>query len=213
MAMAEPATRARGYTLVLPPGWARIPLREGTDGVVADILDRSFAGLPADRFGPVRSELEKRLRRQTRAARDAGGLDLYLPIERVHGVTIAASFVVAEVSFDDDHGVQARVAAALVAQEEGARLVEVDGVTGVRTERVAGPAGREEQGEDDVPESRRVEYTVPVPGDPRRWLAIGFSTLAPRESPHGDLGGLLVDLFDALMSTFRWTTGADRNER
>ncbi len=200
-----------GYSLVLPPGWARIPLRHGTDEVIREILDRSFHGLPRDRFGPLRAELEKRLGFQVRAAREAGGLDLYLPVERAHDVTVAASFLVSEVSFDRAGvAAPADVAAALVAADPSAAVVPLDGVAAVRTDRraagspAAGPAGEE------LPASRRVEYTVAVPGDPQRWLTVAFSTVAPDSGPDGDLAQLPVALFDALMTTFRWRRDAAR---
>ncbi len=204
-----PPAAARGYMLVLPPGWARIPLRDGTDEVIRGILDRSFEGLPRDRYGPLRSEVEKKLGRQVRAAREAGGLDLYLPVERAHDVTIPASFLVAEVSFDSmGSATPADVAAALVAADPSAAVVPLDSVPAVRTDRLAAGGARPGPQEEEVPASRRVEYTVGVPGDPQRWLTVAFSTVAPSTGPDGDLAQLLVELFDALMTTFRWRRDA-----
>jgi hypothetical protein len=41
-----------------------------------------------------------------------------------------------------------------------------------------------------------------MPGD---WLIIAFSTLGDGR-PEGPFTRLLVELFDAIVSTFRWTT-------
>jgi hypothetical protein len=70
----------------------------------------------------------------------------------------------------------------------------------VRTERIADPEPDEEIEE----RSRRVDYVVAAPGDPARWLAVAFSTLGGGD-PEDDLASALVQLFDAVMSTFRWT--------
>ena len=64
LASAMPAPAA-GYSLVLPPGWRRIPLRAGTDrairSVVREVLASAPRDAPADKVGPRRLELERRL--------------------------------------------------------------------------------------------------------------------------------------------------------
>lgn len=206
-----------GYRLILPPGWQRIPLRGGTKQTVDGILDRSFEGLPRDRYGPIRHELEARLWRQIRAAQQNNGLDLYLPVELVHGRALAASIVVAEVRFDTGEEVPAaEVVAALVAASAGTVMIELDGSPAVRTERVVrmseqdAEVAKAEGGDEaemaeqaEVQASRRVDLTIPAPGETRRWLAVSFSTLGDG-NPSGAVADLLVELFDAMMTTFRW---------
>ncbi|MGH3816471.1 MAG: hypothetical protein ACRDRE_01680, partial [Pseudonocardiaceae bacterium] len=51
--------------------------------------------------------------------------------------------------------------------------------------------------------SRRVDYLLPVPADPDRWVIVSFSTLGAGD-PTDDFAQLLVELFDAIMTTFRW---------
>lgn len=199
---AEPATRPpRGYTLVLPPGWARIPLRRGTDKAIRNILDRALSGFPRDAVATVRRDLQVRLREMAEQARQGGGLDLYVPTERRHDVTLAASLVVSEISLVtaqqvDPHTVLAR----LLADSDSTQAVELDDTAGTRTEHVA-PAT---DSEPDLKQgSRRVDYVLPVPGDPERWLLTTFSTLGAGD-PGDELADLLVELFDAMMTTFRW---------
>ncbi|MGW7424778.1 hypothetical protein ACWGJB_32910 [Streptomyces sp. NPDC054813] len=190
------------YTLVLPPGWARIPLRHGTDAAVRRILDRSFAGLPRDEVFAYRRELEDGLRQRIAEARKANGLDLYLPVELVHGMALPASFLVSETRTPAAPDVDPReVALFLASEEDGREVVGLDGAPSVRTERSA-PADPA-RGLDF--RSRRVDYQVPVPGDPGRWLTLAFATVAA-EDADGELPVLLVDLFDAVMTTFRWRT-------
>ena len=61
------------------------------------------------------------------------------------------------------------------------------------------------------PASRRVEYTVAVPGTGERWLIVVFSTLGDGD-PAGGFADLLVELFDAMMTTFRWVHDTDGSD-
>lgn len=200
--MPEPATPPvpSGYTLVLPPGWSRIPLRRGTERAITEILDRSFAGLPRDKVVALRRELHLRLQDLAGRARESSGLDLYLPTEQMHGVTATASFVVAEMSLFSAEPVDPTLLVArLVADSQQTIAVEVAGTSGTRTEHVA--AADVERGVEYA--SRRVDYVLPVPAEKDRWVVVSFSTLGAGD-PTDELAQLLVELFDAIMTTFRW---------
>lgn len=210
MAALEPATSGpadhatvsapSGYTLVLPPGWSRIPLRRGTEQAITRILDRSFAGLARDKVASLRRELHLRLQDLAGRARESSGLDLYVPTEQMHGVTATASFVVAEMSLFSAQPVDPSMLFAwLLADSEHATAVDVAGTPGTRTEHVA--AADAEQGVEYG--SRRVDYVLPVPADPDRWILVSFSTLGAGD-PTDEFAQLLVELFDGIMTTFRW---------
>ncbi len=189
-----------GYTLVLPPGWSRIPLRRGTEQAITRILDRAFAGLPRDQVASLRRELHLRLQDLAGRARESSGLDLYLPTEQMHGVTATASFVVAEISLVSAEPVDpGMLVARLVAGSERTTAVELAGTAGTRTEHLA--AADAEQGIEHP--SRRVDYVLPVPTDPYRWVIVSFSTLGSGD-PTDEFAELLVEFFDAIMTTFRW---------
>lgn len=198
---ASTSTPAAGYALVLPPGWARIPLRTGTEQTIDAIVDRTFAGLPRDQVASLRRDLQVRLRELTTAARRGNGLDVYLPTERLHGFTAGASFVVAEVAFDSTERLEPALLIARLTGAESSSPVQVGGVVGVRSEKVAPP--RPDGGEDVG--SRRIDYAFPVPGDDDRWVLVSFSTIGQGD-PGDALADLLVELFDAIMTTFRWRT-------
>jgi hypothetical protein len=207
-----------GYSLVLPTGWRQIPIQGGTKaairGIVDEVLRRFSRGKSRDAMTPYRIELERRLTDMARRVRSAGGRDLYLPIEYVHGVTITASFVVSQVTMPEpppeviaesggQGGADAEVVVGYLTSPEGgnATAVSVGGVAAARTERVAAPDPAEE-----IPVgSRRVDYLIPVPRQPTRWLVMAFSTIGDGD-PEGDFAKLLVELFDAIMLTFRWAT-------
>ncbi|MFY1678247.1 hypothetical protein [Streptomyces sp. WMMC905] len=198
---------AHGYQLILPPEWVRVPMRVGTEEAIKSIVDEAFATLPRsaplDKIGPYRREMERRLCDVVKEARRAEALDLYLPVEPMHGIAIPASIVVSEMRFPDEVAVEpsAVVNRLVTASGRGGEssIVQVDGVHGVRTDRTI-LSGTEDAGELG---SRRVDYVAPVPGDPGRWIAVAFSTLGAGD-PEDDIADLSVALYDAMMSTFRW---------
>jgi len=206
---------ATGYSLVLPPGWRRIPVQHGTKaairGISDEVLRRYPKDMPRDKMTPYRIEIERQLSDLARRARSSGGVDLYLPIEYVHGVTITASFVVSQVTLpvpEEEPAEQlavdsAQFVAYLTSEQGNASSVLVAGVDAARTESVAppDPAERMPFG------SRRVDYVIPQPGHPTRWMLAAFSTIGDGD-PQGDFAKLLVELFDAIMMTFRWNRAA-----
>jgi hypothetical protein len=200
-----------GYTLILPDGWRRIPIQHGTKaairGITDEVIRRFPKGVSRDKMTPYRVEIERRLSDMARRARSTGGVDLYLPIEYSHGVAVTASFVVSQValpvpaqeSAEQETADSAEVVAYLTS-EGNASPVTVAGVAAARTESVAPP----DQAEEIPFGSRRVDYMIPMPGHTTRWLVVAFSTIGDGD-PEGDFAKLLVELFDAIMLTFRWS--------
>lgn len=186
------------YTLVLPPGWIRVSLTGTVQQAVKDLTDRMFRSIARDEALDARTAVAAQLADMVRRAKADNGLDLYVPVEKIHGRTIAASFVVGGVMLPEQaDGLESLAVVGDLAK--GGKPVEIDGEIGVRTERVeaADPAHKV-----DV-DSRRVDYMFPVPGDGRRWLVVTFST--PGEgAPDDRIATALVQLFDAMMTTFRW---------
>jgi hypothetical protein len=202
--VTDQAVARVGYRLILPPGWTRIPVRDDPKPALDDILSRSFAGLPKDKYGPLQAELRKKLLAQIATARESQGIDLYLPIERVHGLTVAASFVVAIMEFDSVETPDAEdVLIAYAAQSDDATVAEIDSAPAVRTERIVAAAEGASPEDEASYGSRRVDYVIAIPDSADMWLSVSFSTLGDGD-PDGDVAKLLVELFDAIMSTFRW---------
>jgi hypothetical protein len=203
-AAGEGRPAAGGYTVVIPPGWCRIPLRHGTNAAIKKILDKSFRHLPRDRVAPYRREIERRLKALVAQSRSNAGLDLYFPVDPTQDGPVPASFLVSEARYSPaaETGEEidpAQVLAYLASESEGARIIEADGAPGLRTERIAPPGPEAEL----QYATRRVEYTLAVPGNPGRWLVAAFSTPGAAD-PDGRLALLLTELFDAIMLTFRW---------
>lgn len=215
MSTAEAPAEPTGYSLVLPPGWRQIPLDGHATDAVRELVDRAFADVPADvppdTVAGLRRRMQGQLQRALTSAREGGGTELYLPTERMGDLAVPASFVAGEVRLDgeaarvtgegaDPATVPVRVLARLVAGDATARAVEVGGAPAVRTERTAA-ADREQQLGVDAG-SRRIDYLIAVPGRPGRWLTMSCSVLEVADAP--EITELLVELFDAVMTTLRW---------
>jgi hypothetical protein len=196
---------ATGYAMLLPAGWRRIPVLHGTRKAITGIVDEVFSRLPAapadEGLMRARLEVEHYLTEMARQARGQAVVDLYLPVEQVHGVAVPASIAVSRGTRGSSSALDwDEMMAQVAAGPHGARPVNVDGAEGVRLERSAGPGLARH-----VPcGSRLVSYVLPVPGVPGDWLIIAFSVV--------DAGGaaaafarLLAEMFDAVMTTFRWT--------
>jgi hypothetical protein len=210
------------YRIALPPPWTWIPLNKAgpaIDRILDDLVARTPKSVPPDRIGPRRRELERSLITQAERAREHGGIDLYLPIEPWHGFLVPASFLVATVTPDviaHDDGDVGPLLAELLRSREGATAVTVADTVWIRSARRAEADPNRSDGINMV--SERVEYFTAVPGDPRRWVVVTFSTAfddsalldgvhdkGPHEKDSGEMPAqLLVEWFDAVMSTWRW---------
>ena len=199
-----------GYRLVLPPGWVQVPVRDSGPGTAHEVISAAFRkppeGVPRDAFTRARIELERRLEKMIRKAKQEGGLELFLACGQAYSNPVPASFLIAEGSLgsatDDPLAVVTAIAEGAAADGKHGELRALDGAPASRVERVVAP-----RGDDDRP-SLRVEYTVAIPrpasGGTDRWMVITFSTLGDGD-PSGEYAATLAGLFDAIMSTLRWT--------
>lgn len=201
-------TTTSSYSLVLPAPWARIKLDASMRSTVTDIVGRSAARIPKevppDQVAPARRRLEEELHQLLVEARNNGGIDYYLPTELMHGQQLNASFVVSAVIPDAtaEADLVPRVMASLL-QAEDTQAIAVGDTTWTRRERVLRrpPGGLA----DDQVDLRKVEYLTAVPDDPRRWVLVTFTTAGDGDV-HSEATGLIVELFDAIMSTWRWVS-------
>lgn len=192
---------ATGYSIILPPGWVRIPLRSGTDRAVRAAARRALTVLPpgttSDKVARQRLEMERSLRAAATTARSKGGIDIYLPVGLAYDAPVAASFLVSELSIGPAS--PELIAKLLLAEDDPWTAVTLDSTAGLRTERATAP----QPGDGAELAYRNVNYVLPVPGRPGRWVMIAFSTPGAG-NPDDELSKLLTDLFDATMATFRW---------
>jgi hypothetical protein len=192
---------AAGYSVILPPSWAKIPLRNDAEGAIKRILDKSFPGVSRDEVAAAREELRQRLRKLIKAARSNGGLDLYLPVELMRGLPVPASFIISEGALGGPDELEPELIIVKLAAA-GADVTEIDGAPAVRREERVPP----DPGQEFQYGSRQVTYTLAVPGNPGRWLLVAFSTIGAGD-PDDDIARLLTALFESVMTTFRWRRG------
>ncbi|MFH8894889.1 hypothetical protein ACH4HG_00565 [Streptomyces coeruleorubidus] len=197
-----------GYSLILPPGWVGIPLRDrkATDSAVRRIVDKACEELPSnfprDKVTPYRLEIERRLRKGVAQAQTGSGLDLYLPLYERGRVPLGASFVVAEMTGPRNSPADAKSILALMVEgpeNDHCESVEVAESPAVRRDVMVGG----DLQEDAELASRRVDYVIPVPQDPKRWVIVSFSTVGAGD-PEDEIAEATTELFDAIMTTFRW---------
>jgi hypothetical protein len=202
-AIPDAEARAVGYRIVLSPGWAQIPLRSGTEEAIDAILDVVSGGRDLDaKLEAEREAVAAQLRKSAKSARDNCGVHLFLPMAPIHGLVMPASFVTADIKFGSVDPLDPAAFVARMVAGPNAKRMRIGGADASRTEttHLADPRR-------DIPwPSRRVDYILPHPEDSDRWLVVTFSVLQP--AGQEDLSSTWVELFDAMMTTFRWTHAA-----
>lgn len=137
-----------GYRLVLPPGWVQVPVRDATPGTAREVVVAAFRkppeGIPRDAFTGAKIELERRLEKMIRKAKNEGGLELFLACGQAYANPVPASFLIAEGSLgsstDDPLAVVTAIAEG--AARDGGKpgeLTALDGAPAARVERIAAP--------------------------------------------------------------------------
>ena len=174
----------RDFTVLLPPGWIRLPLDEQAEaraGVLA--AARSGEVAPPQREA-ARQRLAQLLRRAVREGRAAGGIDIMLSVAVRRGVPLVASCLISYLEYE-----HRQVPLDLLSAE----LASAGG-TASMTEIARGPAVRHQHRQETL---TRVDYFLPVPGR-AGLLALAFST------PVEQLADAFVLLFDAITESLAW---------
>ena len=178
-----------GYRLVIPDGWFAVDLEPGRmERSAAALVKRQFAGI--DNAPHLRAQAGQQLLAQARAAQAAGGLEMFLSLQQVAGVPLAASLVIFLVP---------PPGTAVVTAADLARSLTGDGRRVTVADLPVGQAARvlRQTGTDDGPTMTTLEVFVPVPHN-GEWLLLSFAT------PLGPLAPALTKLFDAICTTLRW---------
>ena len=215
--MTEPTA---SFFMVVPPGWARLPAdedhREELGTIVRQVIANALPDdLPRDRAEPLRQEMRKRLAATVVEAGDNGATAVYLPVQPVDGFTPPVSVIETEVDDESDEAPEQVIAQILAdalpdrRDQDDPGIREVDGGIAARTDatiRRADPGAELPGLGQDLPvvDDRQVVYTIPVPHRPGRWVVMSFSAISLPDAD-GQLTDALVSLFDAIMTTFRWT--------
>lgn len=215
-AAEESSKPVKGYRLLLPSQWAQIPLRQGTEEAVNRVLEDVYSRIPEDappdKIGPYKKEIAKRFRSSVAQAQDRNGLDLYVPVQPMgdQEFNLGASILATETTLPErargaTYADPTDLAAQLLSREgmdADLSSGDVDGAVAVRREYVAD--ADPDQGIEVA--SRRVEYIISIPGQAAQWFIAAFSTVGGGD-PRDELAEVLVEWFDAVMTTFRWRRG------
>ncbi|RBY96706.1 hypothetical protein DQ237_08870 [Blastococcus sp. TF02-8] len=203
--MTAPGAVVRDFTMLLPPGWARIPLDDRVPLRVRSLVAERLGAAPPEHRETLRTGLTRELTAVLGTAARKGGIDVLLSVDPVAGQPVPASAVVSVLEGRGDGDALDALAGTLVASTRSRAVrevgvVEIAGAPAVRRltdrrERVepeAGLAG-------GVLSITQVDYFVPLPGGDGL-LVLTFST------PVEALGPPLVKLFDVMASSFRWVS-------
>ncbi|MGH8922536.1 MAG: hypothetical protein ACRD0H_30070, partial [Actinomycetes bacterium] len=185
-----------GWSLLLPPGWWHIPLDERRGQSVTALLDRQLASLPRDRVTTLRRELDGELTRQVERAVGNGAVEMYLHVDLLRGLPVAASCLVTVVATGAATALPAAELAALLGDrpDDEVGVLEVAGVPAARVRRREPVTGDLSTGGLAV---TRLQVYAPVPGTPEM-LLLSFST------PMDPIADAMVALFDAIAGSLQW---------
>ena len=187
-----------GWSLLLPPGWWHIPLDERRHQSIAALLDRRLASLPRDRVATLRRELEGELTRLVERAVANDAVEMYLNVDLLHGVPVAASCLVTVVPVGFGPALPATEVAALMGDQPGDEVgvLEVAGAPTARVRRREPITDTDGLSTGQLAVTRLQVY-VPVPNT-TEMLLLSFST------PMDPVADAMVTLFDAVAGSLRW---------
>jgi hypothetical protein len=187
-----------GWSLLLPPGWWHIPLDERRGQSVKALLDRQLASLPRDRVAMLRRELEGELTRLVERAIANGAVEMYLNVDLMRGLPVAASCLATVVPMRVSTALPAAELTALMGDQPGDEVgvLEVAGAPAARVRRREPVTDTDGLSTGELPVTRLQVY-VPVPNTPEM-LLLSFST------PLDPIADAMVSLFDAIAGSLRW---------
>lgn len=196
------------YSIVEIPGWENLSLNAADRAELDRRIDELAHGsvpdeVPRDTATPFRQEVRKQLVRLVEQARSAGAGLLCLPTQRMGDIAVPASYTVSEWrDVERDEIAPSALLESLAANSAASvSFVDVDGQPALREEAVE--AADPEADPLATHAARRVTYTVSAPEDSRAWIVFTFITLGDG-APEGALADMLVELFDAQLTTLRW---------
>lgn len=177
------------YRLFVPADWAALNLDPARrEQSVTALVEHQFAGL--HKASLLKAQARRELLARVEATHSAGGIELFLSMQRVADVPIAASLATFLIPSDGSGAVSAdRLAQCLAGDDRDVTLIDFPAGQSVRVRRYSGSP--------DTLGSAIQEVFVPVPGS-GCWLLLVFA------APFGPLAQSLAKLFDAICATLRW---------
>lgn len=223
------------FDLLLPRGWMRIDLRGPYDDQIRRAVDRMLGTVPATRKQGLRDLVEPPLAEMAARLAAEGAVCLLLPTDSPADLPVRPTVVVQPLAVPPGQQPM-DLLTAVAASDPTASIVDVGSLVALRTTSdvdVTGAlvAGLEEKRPVlagvgiDVPAwpgrsapgggtttptarmtSRRVRYQLGDPTSPQQWLDIFCLLHHAEEEGYRDLGDAMIELFDAMVHTLRWTS-------
>ena len=202
---ATVATPLPELRLRLPGAWWQIPLTDH-DAARAAVRELVTARLAGDELAKVRIAAERRFLAGLEQAIAGDGLALHVALTIVPGVPIPISVLVLQPEQQLTPAIGTSPAATMEVLASGLerhgevhRFATTESEVARRVRRA--PMSSQVEGADDV-DQLTVEYFLTVPGT-KRFLLVVFS------APLGELGDVLVDLFDSIVRVSYWRRPAE----
>ena len=183
------------YSILLPPGWVRIPLDDTTDAAFAELIDGAVARAPIERRAQLRGLIQSSTDAALAAARAQHAADFILSLATIDGLPIPASIATFKITPDASLGSSPEQILVSFASP-GSRAVEIDGVAAIR--RV-----KESPATEDAPAHRGVHFVLQHPGT-REWMLISASLLMSEGVDLTEVLDALEFLIDSMVSTIRF---------
>ncbi len=171
------------FTVLLPPGWVRIPLDGRENARAVALADAKAGEAPGPQRQAAQQQLRALLRQALGQARRAAGTDILISLGQRDGLALAASCLVSYV----EHGEPVPLDKLGTELARGGGSVSAADIGGL-------PAIRHRHPEDPM---TRVDYHLQVPG------RTGLMTLA-FATPLEPLADPMTLLFDAIAESLRW---------
>jgi hypothetical protein len=174
----------RDFTVLLPPGWIRLPLDDRAEARASTLAAARAGEVAPPQREAARQRLAQLLRQAVREGRAAGGIDIMLSVAARRGVPLAASCLVSYLEYEHTPVPLDLLSAELAGAGGEVSMAEI----------ARGPAVRHQHREEAL---TRLDYFLPVPGRVGL-LALAFST------PMQPLADAFVLLFDAITESLAW---------
>jgi hypothetical protein len=159
---------------------------------VRELVERQFAGI--DNAPHLKAQAREELLSRAETAYEAGGLDMFLSLQEIAGIPLAASLLVFLVPPPEDGqpAEATQLAETLRCEDRYVSLMDLPAGKSARVLRRG-----ELDGTQPGTDATTLEVFVPVPST-GAWLLLSFS------APLGPLAPAMTKLFDAICKTLRW---------
>jgi hypothetical protein len=171
------------FSVLLPPGWVRIPLDGRENARAAALADAKAGEIPEQHRQAAQQQLRKLLRRALNQARQAAGTDVLISLAEYDGLPLTASCLVSYVEHGDPVPLD-KLRSELASAGGDITASEIAGLPAVRHRYLEDPM-------------TRVDYYLRVPGRAGLMLLAFATPLEPLADP-------MTLLSDAIAESLRW---------